>query len=202
MTPRQIEKIKKQIKSERAFLSAEKRKFGGYFDNRGRRYIIAELYTEIKDYKGVLRYYNWFNKEFPDDTGFPELHLSWIIAAIKENKLQIANKHLVQLEAINSYLIPKILGIKQLEIQKWGGTDLSTIDYATHITENSKHWLDQEILNYLEEITSKKEYKTFKKDVIECDLELNSEDKINKRKKILEKRKKHIKNWIKHLIEK
>ena len=202
MTPRQIEKIKKQIKSERAFLSAEKRKFGDYFDNRGRRYIIAELYTDIKDYKGVLRYYNWFNKEFPDDIGFPEVHLSWIIAAIKEKKLQIAYKHLVLLEEINSYLIPKILGIKQLEIQKWDSMDLSTIDYANHITENCKSWIDQEIINFLDETTSREEYKIFKKKVIECDLKLNSKNEKISRKKILKKRKKHVKDWIQYLIEK
>ena len=52
----------------------------------------------------------------------------------------------------------------------------------------------------MEELTFNKEYKKFKKDLIEYDLKLSSDSKKNKRKKTLNKRKKHIKNWIKHLI--
>ena len=40
MTNNKIETIKKRIKSYRAILSGEKRKFGGYFDNQGLRYEI------------------------------------------------------------------------------------------------------------------------------------------------------------------
>ena len=72
MTERQIESIRKKIKKNRAVLAAEKRKFGCYDDSHGRRYLIALLYTMIKDYKGALKYFNWFDKEFPDDTGFPD----------------------------------------------------------------------------------------------------------------------------------
>ncbi len=202
MTPRQIEKIKKQIKSERAFLAAEKRKFGGYFDNRGRRYVIAELYSHIQDYKGVLRYYNWFYKEFPDDIGFPELHLSWIIAAIKEKKSNIFNNHLIHLEAINSYIIPEILGIKQLKTNKWEGMGLSTIEYAKDIKEVSKEWIDTEIINVLEKITSDTEYQRFKSQMIQFDIQFSSEDKVSIRAKILKKREQNVKNWIECLMKK
>jgi len=53
MTEKQIQRIKKKITNLRAVLSAEKRKFGGYFDNRGIRYLIPDLYLKIPDYKGA-----------------------------------------------------------------------------------------------------------------------------------------------------
>lgn len=49
MTEKQIAKVKSKIRSLRARLSAEKRKFGGYDDSRGIRYVIAELHLKNKE---------------------------------------------------------------------------------------------------------------------------------------------------------
>ena len=49
MTEKQIEKIKKQIRSLRAKLAAEKRTHGWYDDSRGYRFIIPGLYLQIED---------------------------------------------------------------------------------------------------------------------------------------------------------
>ena len=80
MTEKQIEKIRLSIKKHRAALIAEKRKYGGYDDSVGRRHYISELYMRIADYKGVITYKKWFDKNFPDDIGGPILSLNWSIA--------------------------------------------------------------------------------------------------------------------------
>lgn len=43
-------------------MAGEKRRFGEYFDNGGIRYIIPELYLQLKDDKGTLYYFNWFKQ--------------------------------------------------------------------------------------------------------------------------------------------
>ena len=82
MTEKQIEKIRLSIKKHRAALTAEKRKFGGFFDNRARRYYISDLYMQISDYKGTITYKKWFNKNFPNNIKTPLLSLHWSIARI------------------------------------------------------------------------------------------------------------------------
>ncbi len=94
MTEKQIERIKKKIRSCRAQLSAEKRKYGAYDDSRGIRYIIPELYLKLEDYKGCLRYFNWFQKEFIDDCGFPDFLLQWTFVLFQNKKYDFAEKKL------------------------------------------------------------------------------------------------------------
>lgn len=47
MTPKQLERIQTKIKSIRATLAAEKRKYGTYDDSRGQRYAPPGLYIQI-----------------------------------------------------------------------------------------------------------------------------------------------------------
>ena len=63
MTPKQIERIQNKIVKIKRALAADKRRWGGYYDDsRGLRYLAPEQYIKIRDYKGALRYFNWFNK--------------------------------------------------------------------------------------------------------------------------------------------
>lgn len=106
MTDKQIERIKQTIKIYRARLAAEKRRFHGYFDNGGSRYIIPEFYLKIADYKGALTYFRWFTKEFPDDSGFPSLNLFWTLTFIKIRKsTKLKVKLIKQLSQIHISLI-------------------------------------------------------------------------------------------------
>ncbi len=195
MTEQQRQRIEKKIKKIHAGLKAEKRKFGGYFDNQGNRYTIGVLYADIKDYKGLIKYYKWFNKAFPDDIGFPELHLAWIIAGIKENKLEMVKNHLPKLEEINSYIIPKIVGKKVLQVDKWEGMNLSTEEYADSVIDRSKSWMDEEVIKKLETVTSNEKYQFYKKKVIECDIKLKEEEDVSQRGKIGDEREQYIADW-------
>ena len=47
MTPRQVEKIEKQIAAIRKVLADEKRKWGGYHDGRGLRYAPPQYYIKL-----------------------------------------------------------------------------------------------------------------------------------------------------------
>ena len=110
MTPKQIERIQNKIVKIKRALAADKRRWGGYYDDsRGLRYLAPELYIKIKDYKGAMRYFNWFNKAFDDDMGFPFFLFEWSITLFKNGKLKEAEKKMFQAIFISDALIDKFL---------------------------------------------------------------------------------------------
>ena len=72
MTPKQSQRLIKKIADLKRALAAEKRKFGGYDDSRGLRYLPTRYYLQLADYKAGLAYTRWFAKAFPDDIGLPD----------------------------------------------------------------------------------------------------------------------------------
>ena len=110
MTPKQIERIQNKIVKIKRALAADKRRWGGYYDDsRGLRYLAPELYIKIKDYKGAMRYFNWFNKAFDDDMGFPFFLFEWSITLFKNGKLKEAEKKMYQAILRSESLIEKFL---------------------------------------------------------------------------------------------
>jgi hypothetical protein len=110
MTPKQIERIQNKIVKIKRALAADKRRWGGYYDDsRGLRYLAPEQYIKIRDYKGALRYFNWFNKTFDDDMGFPFFLFEWSITLFKNGKLKEAEMKLFQAILRSESLIEKFL---------------------------------------------------------------------------------------------
>ena len=60
-------------------LAADKRQWGCYDDSTGPRYLPPALYLKQQDFKGAMRYFNWFHKNFDDDAGYPTFLLEWTI---------------------------------------------------------------------------------------------------------------------------
>jgi hypothetical protein len=110
MTPKQIERIQNKIVKIKRALAADKRRWGGYYDDsRGLRYLAPEQYIKIRDYKGAMRYFNWFSKTFDDDMGFPFFLFEWSITLFKNGKLKEAEKKMFQAIFISDSLIDKFL---------------------------------------------------------------------------------------------
>jgi len=97
MTDRQIKSVQTKIDKIKKALAADKRRWGGqYDDSRGLRYLPPELYLKIQDYSGALKYFNWFNKNFPDDCGYPDFMFEWTITLFYNSKLKDAEKKLMK----------------------------------------------------------------------------------------------------------
>ena len=93
MTPKQEERLRLKIKRIKSALAADKKRWGGFYDDsRGLRYLPLRHFIELEDFKGGLRYTNWFEKNFPDDICFPEFLIEWAIILFKTNKLKEAEK--------------------------------------------------------------------------------------------------------------
>jgi hypothetical protein len=119
MTEKQIERVKIKIDKYKKALAADKRHWGGqYHDGQGIRYIIPEQYIKIKDYKGGLKYFNWFDKTFPDDSGYPIFLFEWTFILYQNNNLQDAEKKAHQTFFSNTYLFDKFLGKESLQLDK------------------------------------------------------------------------------------
>lgn len=72
MTAKQIEKLQNKIADIKQALATEKRKFGGYDDSRGLRYLPTKYFIQLGDFLGGQAYTTWFDKNFSDDVGFPD----------------------------------------------------------------------------------------------------------------------------------
>jgi hypothetical protein len=93
MTIKEQERIKNKIRKVKAFLAADKKRTGGsYDDSRGLRYIPPQLYIALDDFTGGLRYFNWFNKNFPNDICYPDFLFEWTLVLFKTGRPKEAEK--------------------------------------------------------------------------------------------------------------
>ena len=131
MTERQIERVKTKIKNIKAALAADKKRWGGYYDDSRRlRYTPLALYIQIGDYSGGLRYLNWFYKNFPDDIGYPDFLFEWTIILFQRGRLKEAEKKAFETFCGNTYLFDKYFNRKIIPLDKWEGSNLQKPEFA------------------------------------------------------------------------
>lgn len=122
-----------ELKRIKKILATEKRKYGGYDDSRGLRYLPPSLYIRIEDFSGGLKYLNWFGRNFPDDIGMPDFLFEWSIFLFKANKLKEAERKLYQTYFSNTYLLDSFMGRPLVPIEKWEGSNLELPDYVQNL---------------------------------------------------------------------
>ena len=180
MTEKQIEKIRLSIKKHRAALTAEKRKFGGFFDNRARRYYISDLHMQISDYRGTITYKRWFDKNFPDDIGTPLLSLHWSIAYFELGKIGEAKTYTIDTAFQNIYLHKILLDREVIQIDMYElGRDM--LEFAQLITKNYGKVATKSYLDWLSAFIETDEYKEPINKFIALNKLLKDEDNDDKR---------------------
>ena len=137
MTPRQTEKIKFKIVQIKRTLAAEKRKFGTYDDSRGLRYLPTGHYLKLQDFSGGLAYVKWFQKNFPDDSGFPDFLFEWTVILFKNGKLQDAGKKAFQTYCRNTYVFDKFFGKPIVPIEKLENSNVDIPEFAKYFNYSS-----------------------------------------------------------------
>jgi hypothetical protein len=155
MTPKQQERIKNKIKKVKAALAADKKRWGGqYHDGQGLRYFPPKLYIELNDFTGGLRYFNWFNKNFPGDSGYPDFLFEWTIILFKTGRLKEAEKKAFETFRRNTYLFDIFFGRQVKKIEKWEGSGLETQDFAEkqfryNVKQNNLHDFSVWLANFI-----------------------------------------------------
>jgi hypothetical protein len=158
MTEKQIQKIQNRIKAYRAILTTEKRRFGGYMDSGGIRYVIPELYFTIQDYKGALTYFRWFAKAFSDDIGFPAFNLLRAATLFENNKIPESLGKIYETAFSNTYLLELIAGKNPAIIDKSELIGFENLDYAKQIYKGCIELITLEFQIYLTGLVESKEY--------------------------------------------
>jgi len=184
MTEKQIERIKTSIKKHRAALAAEKRKFGGYDDSAGNRYYISNLYMKMADYKGVITYKKWFDKNFPDDSGTPLLSLNWSIAFFELGQLEKAKIYTIDTAFQNIYLHDLLLDreIKRIDMYEQG---YDMFEHSQAVVKYCKKVSTKSYLDWLLKFMNSDEYKKPVNKFVEISKLIKYEYNNNKRDLLL-----------------
>lgn len=174
MTEKQIDRVKTKIKKIKAALAADKKKWGGYYDDsRGLRYLPPKLYIQISDFTGGLRYMNWFKKNFEDDSSFPDFLFEWAIILFKTGRFKEAEKKTFQTFCSNTYLFDKFFNKEIVPIDKWEWSNLEKAEYAQfsfeyqHTQENLTDFSE-----WLKAFINTKKFIEHSKKIIEINVQL------------------------------
>ena len=186
MTDKQIEKVKAKIEKYKKALAADKKYWGGqYHDGQGIRYIIPEQYIKIKDYKSGQRYLNWFDKKFPDDSGYPIFLFEWTFILFKCNKLIEAENKVHQTFFSNTYLFDKFLGKEPLLLDK---NESSNWEYKSLVDSFTYSSLDTEFIEFaswIEKILNSRTFLDKANEFIDIERELKIEPVGKKRTELV-----------------
>ncbi|HRE51865.1 MAG TPA: hypothetical protein PK339_10600 [Flavitalea sp.] len=158
MTPKQTERLKKKITDIKRALAAEKRKLGCYDDSRGRRYMPLRYFIKLSDYAGGLAYLKWFQKNFPDDGGFPEFLFEWTIILFKTGKIKEAEKKAFQTFCRNPYWFDKFFGKPIKPIDMWHGSNIAAPEYAEALAYSNEQADPADFCEWLEKTISTDEF--------------------------------------------
>ncbi len=139
------QKIRARLRSYERKLQQERHEYGFYRDGAGKRYHIGPLYMLLGDNEAALAAFQWFEKEFPDDSGEPAHCLCWSLALYRAGNELGAAKTLRRTMLTNLYLLPYLLGSPIAEITMWHGSSDASSSYIAYIPESYLElWTDAE----------------------------------------------------------
>lgn len=176
MTPKQIDSVKKKIADIKRILAAEKRKFGCYDDGRGLRYLPTKYFIQINDYSGGLTYIKWFDKNFPDDSGFPDFLFEWTIILFKCGNQKDAEKKAFKTFCSNTYLFDKYFGRQIVQIDKWEGSNLETPAFTKYLDYSNEQKELADFTEWLDSLISTQTFINKSNKYIEIQKRLKTED--------------------------
>ena len=188
------DRIRNKISKIKKALAADKKRWGGYYDDsRGLRYSPPELYLKLNDYKGAFRYFKWFEKNFPDDIGYPIFLFEWAITLFKNNKLLETEKKILETFISNVYLIDRFLGkeLMHFEISESSGWEEETILENLHYTKDQDQLHD--FAQWLIQFLNNERFLKIANEFIEIEKQLGIEPAGKKRNNLV-----HIRS---HLLD-
>lgn len=182
MTDKKIQKAKAKIEKYKKALAADKKYWGGqYHDGQGIRYLIPELFIKIEDYKGGLKYLNWFNKNFPDDSGYPIFLFEWAFILFKCNKLMNAEEKVYSAFFSNTCLFDIFFEKEPLQLNKYEGSTWEFESLTHNFQYSHKHTEFTEFASWAEAILSSRKFLDTVNEFIEIKQKLKNEPVGKKR---------------------
>jgi len=188
LTERQIKSLQTKIQRIKKALADDKKRGGGqYDDGRGLRYLPPELYLKMQDYSGSLRYFNWFHKNFPDDSGFPDFLFEWTITLFYCGKIKEAEKKAVTTYFSNRYYFDKYFGKPVLKIERKYSSNWEKPDMTRHFAYSAAQEQFSEFAKWLEQFTGSEKFTSAVAQYHELEKQLDKEHSVLRRSAIIEK---------------
>jgi tetratricopeptide (TPR) repeat protein len=131
--PKDPKKIRARIRRYERALRKEHEETGFYSDGYGKRFLLGPLYLLMDDLEGALQSFAWYEETFPDDSGDPMQLLCWTLALYRSGDLEAAAQKLRRAMFSNLYLIPRLLGQEQEELNIWHGSNIAELAHAEDI---------------------------------------------------------------------
>ena len=181
MTPKQADRLRQQIAAIRRGLAAEKRKFGGYDDSRGLRYVPTRYYIQLGDFPGGRTYLRWFTKCFPDDAGFADFLFEWTIILFKNGKLTEAAQKASETHRADIHLLGSFLGRPRTPREPWEAAPLAADAYTSYFQALRKHTNLVDFAEWLAAFTVMEEFCSSSNQFIELNRQLHGETDPEKR---------------------
>jgi hypothetical protein len=185
MTEKQIERVNKKITDIKSVLAAEKRKFGCHDDSRGLRYIPPTYYIQLEDYTGGKKYFDWSEKNFPDDVGFPKFLFECAIILFKTGHLKKATKKAFQTFYTNPYWLDKYFGRPLTELDIWHFSNITKIEYTSQMKYDSKQPSLADFTAWLDAFISSKDFTERSQQFIEIHKKFKTETDIKIREHLV-----------------
>ena len=188
MTEKQIERVKKKIEKFKKALAADKKYWGGFHhDGQGIRYTLPGLYIQTEDFKGGLRYLNWFNKTFPEDVGNALFLFEWAFILFKNGKLDEARRKVFSTFFSNIFVFDKFLESEpsvliDLKDSEW---ERETIQKYFHYSKHSEGF--EEFAHWIQGVLNSKAFFEDSKEYLEIRKELESEPVGEKRTQLVKR---------------
>ena len=186
MTPKQTERLKKRIADIKKVLAMEKRKFGGYDDSRGLRYLPTKYFLQLGDYSGGLTFTKWFAKNFPDDVGFADFLFEWTIILFKTGRTLGAEKKAFQTFCSNTYVFNKFFDRPITPIDKWEGSNLASPAFTKHFEYSRGNSGLSDFSDWLEKYISTEKFYILSHKYVDIQKRLKDENDVNKRHYLVE----------------
>ena len=143
--PKDPKKIRARIRSYERKLRKEKEEYGYYGDGYGKRYLLGTLYLLMDDTEGALTYFDWYEQEFPDDSGNTIHYLSWTLALFRSSDLEAAKRKFSQAMLSNLFVMPELLDLDE-EIDLGEMDNMLLMMYLEDIPEEAfDMWQDAEL---------------------------------------------------------
>lgn len=197
MTPKQEERIKDKIKKIKAELAADKKRWGGFYDDsRGLRYLPPQQYIKLQDYKGGLRYFNWFAKNFSDDAGFPDFLFEWAIVLFKTGKLKEAEIKAFETYCSNTFILNIFLGSVTGNLETWEDSGVESEEFALkYFSYSSSQNELSDFTDWLTEFVRSDKFQSKSKEFIHIQKQLSSESELSVRQKLMIQKNKLLEDF-------
>ena len=175
MTQKQTARLHKKIEDIRQTLAYEERTFGCINDSRGLRYLPPELYVKLGYYEGGLAYCRWFDKNFPDDCGFPNFLFEWTIILVMTGKLKEAEQKAFQTFCSNTYLFDKFFGNPIIPIDKQETSNWENASHTEYFHYSSNQPELADFTSWLKDFIATEKFVALSKKYLSVQERLNTE---------------------------